>query len=478
MRVTFTASWLFVVACVGSTACSLVSPVASIRESAQAACQASVDASCGDAAQGSGPNASMRDAALGVDEVDAGQGCEIPSGQACNVTAQCGCMPDQRCELREELDQPACVDLDPAMSETCPTTDDGTCDEPQGANTCASGTDRKDCGCVPKLAGAKCDAVAQCGCPRDATCEVMHSGALGWTARCTRAGGRAVGETCDTTSDCRRGSFCHPDVKLCSTYCSTGSDCRNTACLPFVLASETSVSACGIRCARDDPRSCAAPAVCATLDRKRPQLTSDTGDYCVKQLAATCPQHDGFCDEPRGSGLCVAGADPSDCCAPKTSARECDPIGQCGCDAKPETQCTHVPSTTRTECTPMGTRELGDTCSFWQGQCPPGAQCQLGVCRKYCLDMSGCKTGDACINDASQDRSDLPGTGGCIERCDFATQQPCRAGQVCANFSGTVSFCIVPYSPCTASQIGNGRCDDDREGGTRICATGTDPDCG
>lgn len=364
-----------------------------------------------------------------------------------------------------------------ALPETCATTDDGRCDEPHGSNTCAAGSDTKDCQCAPKLPSASCDPIAQCNCDRDSTCEVsMLARDVVLTANCTRAGSARKHEPCEKTADCARGLFCDEALKLCSNYCSNDQGCEDGACLPIPKQRDPELGQCAVACARETNAPCTPGTSCAEFDRTRKGFAAISGNFCTVPLHEGCPR-DGVCDEPQGTGLCAAGTDAADCCKPPSIDGECDPVSQCGCENQPGTQCQHVPDTTQTVCAPVGTKGPGDACSFWKQQCPPGYACDFGACRKYCQKDPECGGArNFCLPTRDVAGDELKGIGTCYVSCDFADPQAC--GELaCARFTDTASYCLKPFSPCPPRFIGDGKCDDTREGGTRMCELRTDSDC-
>jgi hypothetical protein len=78
---------------------------------------------------------------------------------------------------------------------------------------------------------------------------------------------------------------------------------------------------------------------------------------------------------------------------------------------------------------------------------------------------------------ASDSAGNLAQYGVCTVKCDPTVDDSCPTGTVCAIIGNTaVTACWVPDSPrCSAA---DGRCDDTRAGGTRLCELGTDSqDC-
>jgi len=383
-----------------------------------------------------------------------------------------------------------------AAFDPCPTVEDGRCDEPQGTGSCAEGTDEKDCKCQPKLAGATCDPVGQCGCALSSTCVVHPRSSTGsdalpeLTAECEAAGVGKVSDACESTADCQSGLFCEPELKLCTRYCSVEMGCEEGACQPSPNSDNASFGVCLIRCDRDSQRPCPVDspihAACATFNPAPAGSASQFGDYCVVPKTKDCPT-DGQCDEPQGTRRCTAGTDTKDCCVPPDPRGACNPVLQCGCE--PGTQCQNQTGSAVTSCQPEGTQAPESSCTKSVGQCPPGYHCYFTVCRKYCVDQSDCELGAPCFPDHESnaprqnlDKYVLPGVGACMMNCDFANPKSCAEGMVCAHISAPdgqltgQAYCLVPLDPCPLTN--NGLCDDSRPGGTRVCALGTDPECG
>jgi hypothetical protein len=297
-----------------------------------------------------------------------------------------------------------------------------------------------------------------------------------WTATCTRAGSARMHEPCGKTADCARGLFCDEDLKLCSSYCSNDLGCKDSACLPIPKQLDQSLGQCAVACNRETGAPCTQGTHCAQFDRARKGFASITGDFCSVPLHEGCPR-DGVCDEPQGTGLCAAGTDAADCCKPPSTDGECNAVLQCGCENQPGTQCQHVPDSLQTVCAPVGTKAPGEQCTFWKQQCPPGYGCDWGACRKYCKENPDCGGArNFCLPARDSEGRELTGIGVCYVACDFADPQAC-AELTCGRFANNAGYCLVPFSPCPTSLVGDGKCDDTREGGTRVCAMGTDSDC-
>jgi hypothetical protein len=209
-------------------------------------------------------------------------------------------------------------------------------------------------------------------------------------------------------------------------------------------------------------------------------LLTKLGDYCMVPQSGACSTRDGVCDEPKGTGQCLEGADQVDCCKRPAPGGECDPVSQCGCETKPGTQCHYESLAPMTTCQPFGTLDPGSVCNPTNNQCPQGYGCILNVCRKYCAPdvANSCGAGGSlCIPYNDKNGAALTGIGACYVACDYTKSDGCHAGTVCAQPQPSVAVCFAPLPNCASNYIGNGKCDDTRPGGTRLCAMGTDPDC-
>jgi hypothetical protein len=215
--------------------------------------------------------------------------------------------------------------------------------------------------------------------------------------------------------------------------------------------------------------------VCASIDARYDFGFDTAGDYCWAPLHEDCPANNN-CDEPKGTGICTVGWDDVDCCRAPTPTGECNPVEQCGCSSKPDTQCRHMTGTAETACSAKGTGAPYSQCSS-SDRCPPGYACGDSACRKYCSTEDDCGGGGSlCVNfnDSKGNNLDF---GVCFIHCDFTHPDSCPSNLICARMLPNVSLCVVPYASCPKAWTSNGVCDDQRSGGTRVCAMGTDPEC-
>jgi hypothetical protein len=358
-----------------------------------------------------------------------------------------------------------------AALDPCPTVEDGQCDEASGTGMCADGTDAKDCACRPSLPGASCDPLMQCGCADGSTCELR----AGPTAGCVVAGTKRLHSACKSTSECKQGLVCDPTQHLCVQACGSNDDCMEGACLQ--PAGRKTPGLCHPRCSRAHGKPCAEGTVCASLRDGNPFGLPAPADYCVTPLETDCPSDD-VCDEPRGTALCKVGSDGKDCCKPPAPDGECNPVLDCGCANKPDTQCRHVPFSATTMCTPAGHDPPWAPCSGTGDNCPPGYACGDGACRPYCATSEDCgSAGNVCVLFNDRQGRYVHNVGVCFMACDYTQEGACPAPLVCARNSPAIALCVAPYKPCPDFLLGNGVCDDQRPGGSRRCELNTDPDC-
>jgi len=367
-----------------------------------------------------------------------------------------------------------------APFDPCPTIEDGVCDEPQGTGACIAGSDNKDCTCAPALDGAACDPIAQCGCSSEQSCVPVRepSASNASSARCEEYGYKQRYQACAASSDCALGLSCDLELGLCVNACRSDEDCVDGACSKDLGSDKGAIGFCRPACNRRTHAPCGAQSVCARFDDAPARLVSiRAGDFCWVPLS-TCPM-DGVCDEPDGTRLCKEDSDDRDCCTPPSPDGECEPVSQCGCNSEPDTQCRHLPFSTTTECLPRGHSEPWSHCDDVGDNCPPGYECGNGVCRKYCATHADRGSlGNMCVPFNDRKLEALPGIGACFMACDYTKADSCPANLVCARTHPDLSFCIEPYDPCPSEYLNNDICDDTREGGSRVCALGTDPECG
>jgi hypothetical protein len=237
------------------------------------------------------------EADAGCDATDPSLGCL----RSCDFATEATCDSGMRCAHFDEPAGDYCV----TPAERCET--DGRCAEPDGGTRrCAAGSDAVDCACSPKVAGAECDLLTQCGCGPGTHCAL----------RAVREGRASVGctpnvepvrepaEACNAESECPAGYSCWRG--LCEKYCAADGDCENGQCLALREPTEVSgVRVCSVTCDFEGDIGCLSGTRCAR--------TPGDDAYCLVPRAPCPYEGDGVCDEPQGTRICVAGSDAHDC---------------------------------------------------------------------------------------------------------------------------------------------------------------------
>jgi hypothetical protein len=131
-----------------------------------------------------------------------------------------------------------------------------------------------------------------------------------------------------------------------------------------------------------------------------------------------------------------------------------------------------------------GALPAGSICSSEFGQCEPGTTCDptYHMCLKYCYEHEDCAPIEGELVTQLCVGASAAGPGRCKVLCDFESEAPCLRGTRCARFSDDgaeveLASCHNPVPVCPAPYTSNGRCDDTRKAGSRLCAYGTDPEC-
>jgi hypothetical protein len=245
-------------------------------------------ASCGSAPECSDRAACMSAQALGCLD-------------KCDFASEEGCKNGARCAHIEELGGDYCV----TPAATCAT--DSRCDEPDwGTRLCAAGSDAADCACTPKIAGATCDLIAQCGCRQGTHCALLAVRDTQPSVGCTpdMQPLRSPGSACNAEAECPAGYSCWRG--LCEKYCTQDGDCAGGKCIALRNPNEVAgVRVCSVTCDFDKDSGCDSSTRCAR---------APTGEaYCLVPRNP-CPfVNDGVCDEPKGTRICAAGTDEADC---------------------------------------------------------------------------------------------------------------------------------------------------------------------
>ena len=386
--------------------------------------------------------------------------CQPKQADACGAGARCRTLQPERGPKGNYCAAP----LDP-----CPTTEDGRCDDSRGTGDCVDGSDARDCGCRPRLQGASCDLIEQCGCPKGNACFPVTNSDATRSATCVPwTGKRLAGEPCQRIEDCAAGHVCGAG-RSCERLCEDDAQCEHGKCLPVELSGGGDLKACYRSCDRSDAASCNAESRCARFDdRFRAQ-----GDFCIAPIQPCFPS-DGVCDEAKGSGVCAEHSDPIDCCEPSWPGAECNLTLQCGCAAKPGTSCalSMLPNgSSNATCAPAGATPLDHICAR-DRDCIAGAGCFGNVCRAFCSVDADCAGGGRCV---SSPRSDLGMTlKNCLGPCDPASNVPCGPHTTCQPGAAASGCILVPLNADCPTN--NGSCDEPE--GTGLCVQGSDvADC-
>lgn len=390
--------------------------------------------------------------------------CSPDDAGSCGAGTPCRILHNERGESGTYCAAPA---------DPCPTIEDGTCDDARGTGSCASGTDAQDCECAPQLPQARCDPVAQCGCPKAEVCAITRDSEKVSAACSAWKGQKRDDASCKDDAECAPGYVCQLGGS-CSRLCNDDAQCGGRWCLPVVLNSQPSagLEACYAHCDRTTP-VCPAGMRCAHFDSR----FAFQGDYCVVPVAK-CPAADGVCDEARGSGLCSDDTDSVDCCQSTLMGGECDLVKQCGCEKKPGTSCKQgaLGEVTRTSaCLPPGPVAANQWC-LDDASCAKGLGCSGHVCRPYCEGEADCGSGARCVFPTLNDATSSVKV--CLGPCSPETNSPCGENTRCR--TGTVDGAAATgctFVPLTTTcPTDNGRCDEPE--GTGICAEASDlADC-
>jgi hypothetical protein len=249
---------------------------------------------------------SERDAGcLEQNECKAGSACltdpNLGCLRSCEFASEAPCGAGMRCAHLDELDGDYCF----TPADTCAV--DGRCDEPAwGTRRCAAGSDPVDCACKPRVSGASCDVIDQCGCKPGTHCALLAVRASQASVACTLdvEPVRDPGAACNAEIECPPGYSCWRG--LCERYCSNDADCENGRCMALRDAEEIGgVRVCSIGCDFERDTGCQPGTRCARAP------AGET--YCLVPRAP-CPfYNDGVCDEPQGSRVCAEGTDERDC---------------------------------------------------------------------------------------------------------------------------------------------------------------------
>jgi hypothetical protein len=235
------------------------------------------------------------------------------------------------------------------------------------------------------------------------------------------------------------------------------------------------VRLCVTSCDRaSGPSQCKPGTTCVQVDNRFPM----PGSFCAVPLAVCegAIVADLVCDEPEGTGLCADGNDPAACCQITRPDAECDPVRQCGCEARPGTSCQHVHAADDSftaSCLPHGTVAADQFC-VEDDKCAAGTLCVDHVCRAYCADQTQC-SGGFCSKFFSGG-IEVADFGVCMRSCtDDQSCQPQTSCVMGMDDAGATRACqFQPFVDCPYRS--DGECDE--PGSTGLCTQGSDPeDC-
>lgn len=288
--------WLLAFACAGSIGCQVASGLDRLRvvvadggtSQMESDVQMTHDAGCTDENACKAGSACLTDPSLGC-------------LRRCEFASEAPCAAGMRCAHLDELGGDYCF----TPSETCLA--DGRCDEPAwGTRRCAAGSDAVDCACTPRVSGASCDLIDQCGCKPDTHCALLAVRASHASVGCTPdvEPVRGPGAVCNAEVECPPGYSCWRG--LCEKYCTSDVDCGNGRCVGLRDTEEISgLRVCSIACDFEQDSGCQSGAHCAR---------APGGETHCLVPRSPCPfVDDGVCDEPQGSRICAAGTDEKDC---------------------------------------------------------------------------------------------------------------------------------------------------------------------
>ena len=365
-------------------------------------------------------------------------------GDACTVLQDCAGGQNGACIATPDWDGGYCTVTSCDATSPCPSGShcgfiDGATQEGICVDDCASGVDcRTNYSCVdldadaatecvptgsgPGAVGASCVGVFECAGGADGFCVQEENG--------FRSGYCSL--TCAADADCGTGAHCaaiQNGQGLCVADCVDSTTCRadGYACYDWdgnlsleCAPAGTGAGATGAQCAAIWDCGGGAGAFCVTEE------TGWAGGYCTDDGCATDADcvaggHCGFIDPNTNRGICL------DTCALEGDCRT------------PEYGCYDFDADTASECLPIGSGAVGDSCGgFWDcagrefsgcfseasgfaggycvqlcgtgsgNVCPTGSVCAQNLCLDTCTSSADCRTGYSCQSDGQGGMVCLP----------------------------------------------------------------------
>ncbi|MCK6512007.1 hypothetical protein L6R29_18855 [Myxococcota bacterium] len=397
--------------------------------------------------------------------------------QICKVRTGSSCQSDKNCPSKQHCVNNACT-LGWRSCSASPTACEAEFECRN--NLCYPKVCQTDEDCEPgrpcNQQFGLCQAGQDCtvaGCPSDAQCNATTKQCEPKPADCTTTG-------CPTDQQCNATTKkCEPKQAGCTqnTECSPPKgSCRQGQCQ--TCASEFTCSS-GQTCDAASGRCQTAQATCAKDADCTPPAGACSNSRCVSCASSSldCTNLGKQCDLV--SGRCVGGTctDNTGCLSTQFCksggcvAKECDPAIGLACAAGetctnfectgggPRT-CTSDSDCKNTQYCKSGTCTTKE-CSATQ-TCPSGQTCQDSRCvasqtKKQCTTNTTCGAGSTCVGDDPN-----VSYGHCYRTCTTPdTQGICKAGEICAQITATLTLCLPIGTKPTGATCGivDNRCD-------------------
>jgi hypothetical protein len=265
---------------------------------------------------------------------------------------------------------------------------------------------------MPTMAGATCNAVAQCGCGPGKSCGVQAVSGGTLQLGCLNVGSVPTGSACSAET-CVPGDTCVGS--LCRPFCAKDTECgSNGHCVTAVTSGA-------------NPQPIAGLSACFTGCN----VASDCATGCCRPLPSA----------PGAGNLCLT---EDACCT--AAGGSCGATKDCCGHAQDQAVCV--------------TESAGG--AICRATCTTGTDCQSGCCAPLagggnaCFAASQCQTHCAAANEACQTAADCCGGAGdtavcvnqgqgsiCADRC--ATHDQCHSG-CCAPLQAGGKVC-APAAP-------------------------------